>query len=239
MISTETRSHIDVQCPSCERTFLAPSQILGGLGRCSKCQAEFTITSQNSRSSDYAPATDKLEWTQCNYCNAPFPISLDEFGLTIGCRNCGETFYAQRWDPTATRRMKAMKKAKSWDELKDYVRSQRKLGKPLNRIENELVTAGVLPETAQNVVNAVLTEDSHLMLKSVKKSPTRTSAWMNSALFALIAIASGVYLASGQVPTAPDAAESTKYLGLFSILAGGFLSLNAVLQYNLRPRPSN
>lgn len=239
MITAQSKSHMDVQCPACQCTFLAPSQVLGGLGRCSKCHHEFTMTSQNTRIPKNSPAVEKLEWTQCNYCQAPFPIHLDEFGLTIGCRNCGETFCAQRWDPTATRRLKAVKKSKSWSELKDYVRNQRKLGKALNHIENELVNSGVLPETAQNVVNAVLTEDSHHILKTVKKSPTQEKSWIQSAVFAGMAIACGLYLASGMVPTAPDAAQTVKYLGLFSILVGGLMTVNAILQYNLRPRPSN
>lgn len=239
MITAQIKNTMDVQCPACECVFLAPSQVLGGLGRCSKCHHEFTMTSQNTRIPINKPDVDKLEWTQCNYCQAPFPIALDEFGLTIGCRNCGETFCAQRWDPTATRRMKAIKKTRSWDELKDYVRKQRKLGKALNRIETELVVSGVLPETAQNVVNAVLTEDSHLMIKPVKKSPTRSSNWMPSALGAVMGIACGAYLASGMAPIAPDAVQNTKYFGLFSIFSGCLMAVNAVFQYNLRPRPSN
>ena len=228
-----------VQCPACKTTFLAPSEALGGLGRCSKCHHEFTMTSQNTRIPMNSTKVSKLEWTQCHHCLAPFPVDIGELSKTVGCRSCGEVFVAERWNPSSTQRLKTLKRTRNWNKLKDHVRHERKRGHSPSQIENALIDSGLIPEMAQNVVNAVLTEDSHFMLKAVKVPPKAEKPWINSFFFAAFGVLCGLFLATGQVQAAPDAVESVRYFGLIAILCSLVIGLNGVAQYKERLRPSN
>jgi hypothetical protein len=153
MNSTLPNSKVELQCPACQSKFLAPKDLLGRTGRCSKCRHEFPMALPNPIKFKTLPCTEAMEWVHCSDCLARTQVKVEELGLKIGCRSCGGLYRALAMGSTPTRKMSNLSGQECWSELIAFVHEQKAKGQRLNDIEDQMILIGVSSEIAHNAIN--------------------------------------------------------------------------------------